>query len=406
MNKLQGKQVTRLVILFAATYMVSYITRINYGAIIEELIESTGHTEALLSLAVTGSFITYGVGQVISGLIGDHFSPKKLVTIGLSVSVLMNLLIPFCQNPYQMASVWCVNGFAQSFLWPPMVRILTTLLNASDYKRASAKISWGSSIGTIVVYLTAPLLITTLGWKAVFFVSASCGIIMIGVWNKFSYELPKEEHPTVSAAPKAPKKSVAALFTPLMLLVMLAIILQGMLRDGVTTWMPTLVAETYDLGSSISILTGVVLPLFGILCFQIGTRLYMKVFTNPMICAGVFFGAGALAAGGLYLLNGVHPIFSVAFSAMLTGCMHGVNLILICMLPPFFAKYGIVSTASGVLNSCTYIGSALSTYGVALLSKQLGWNYTLLIWLAIALCGALVCLISAKPWKRQFPTEA
>ena len=406
MNKLQGKQVTRLVILFAATYMVSYITRINYGAIIEELIESTGHTEALLSLAVTGSFITYGVGQIISGLIGDHFSPKKLVTIGLCVSVLMNLLIPFCQNPYQMAGAWCVNGFAQSFLWPPMVRILTTLLTTTDYKRASAKISWGSSIGTIVVYLTAPLLITTLGWKAVFFASAGCGVVMIGIWNRFSYELPKAEQPKDTAATTAPKKSAAALFTPLMLFVMLAIILQGMLRDGVTTWMPTLVSETYDLGSSISILTGVVLPLFGILCFQIGTRLYMKVFTNPMICAGVFFGAGALAAGGLCLLNGVHPIFSVVFSAMLTGCMHGVNLILICMIPPFFAKYGIISTASGVLNSCTYVGSAISTYGVALLSKQLGWSYTLLIWLAIALCGALICLICAKPWKRQFPTEA
>ncbi|MBQ7090138.1 MAG: MFS transporter, partial [Clostridia bacterium] len=374
MKKLQGKQVSRLAMLFAMTYMVSYITRINYGAIIEELIETTGHSEALLSLAVTGSFITYGAGQIVSGIIGDRFQPKKLVALGLGVSVLMNLLIPICQNPYQMAAVWCVNGFAQSFLWPPMVRILTVLLNSDDYKRSSAKISWGSSIGTIVVYLMAPLLITTLGWKSVFFVSAAFGVLMIFIWNRFSYEIPRKQAVSPAVAKEKKGHHIAVLFAPLMLLVMLAIILQGMLRDGVTTWMPTFISDTYDLGSSISILTGVVLPLFGILCFQIGSRLYMKVFTNPMICAGVFFGAGALAAGGLYLFNGVNPILSVVLSAALTGCMHGVNLILICMIPPFFAKYGIISTASGVLNSCTYIGSALSTYGVAVLSNQLGWN--------------------------------
>ena len=405
MKKLQGKQVSRLAMLFAMTYMVSYITRINYGAIIEELIETTGHSEALLSLAVTGSFITYGAGQIVSGIIGDRFQPKKLVALGLGVSVLMNLLIPICQNPYQMAAVWCVNGFAQSFLWPPMVRILTVLLNSDDYKRSSAKISWGSSIGTIVVYLMAPLLITTLGWKSVFFVSAAFGVLMIFIWNRFSYEIPRKQAVSPAVAKEKKGHHIAVLFAPLMLLVMLAIILQGMLRDGVTTWMPTFISDTYDLGSSISILTGVVLPLFGILCFQIGSRLYMKVFTNPMICAGVFFGAGALAAGGLYLFNGVNPILSVVLSAALTGCMHGVNLILICMIPPFFAKYGIISTASGVLNSCTYIGSALSTYGVAVLSNQLGWNFTLLIWLAIAAAGALICLLCAAPWKKRFPTE-
>ncbi len=401
MEKLKGRQVTRLAILFAVTYMVSYITRINYGAIIEAMESATHISRSLLSMAVTGSFITYGVGQVISGIIGDHFSPKKLVTIGLSVSVLMNLLLPFCLSPYLMTAVWCVNGFAQSFLWPPMVRILTTLLNSDDYKRSSAKISWGSSIGTIIVYLLSPLLITTLGWKSVFFVSAACGLLMIGIWNKFSYDIPKAPK---ASAPKQQKNrsSVAVLFAPLMLFVMLGIILQGMLRDGVTTWMPSFISDTYDLGSSISILTGVVLPLFGILCFQIGSRLYRKVFTNPMICAGIFFGAGALAAGALYLLNGVHPALSVGFSAMLTGCMHGVNLILICMIPPFFEKYGIVSTASGVLNSCTYIGSALSTYGVALLSEQFGWNFTLLIWLAIAAAGTLICLLCAKPWNKRF----
>lgn len=393
-----------MALLFAVTYMVSYITRTNYGAIVSNMVESTGYTKDMLSMALTGSFITYGTGQIISGLLGDRFSPKRLVTCGFVVTVIMNILIPFCGNPYQMLAVWCVNGFAQAFMWPPLVRLMTTLLSDDDYRMASVKVSWGSSVGTIVVYLISPVIISIASWKGVFWFAAACGVIMIFVWNKFSYEiqphakrLPSE---TAEPAPKKAKISAKVLFAPVMLGVMLGIILQGMLRDGVTTWMPSYINDTYNLGSVISILTGVILPIFSIITFRLAGMLYKKI-TNPMLCAGVIFGFGAVSALALYLLSGASPVFSVLFSACLTGSMHGVNLILICMIPPFFSKYGNVSTVSGVLNSCTYIGSAISTYGVALLSEKIGWSYTLLIWLAIATAGTLVCLACVKPWKKK-----
>ena len=166
--------------------------------------------------------------------------------------------------------------------------------------------------------------------------------------------------------------------------------------------MPSYISETYSLGNEISILTGVLLPLFSIACFQAGTHMYRRIFTNPMVCAGVFFGVGAGSALALCLFTGSNAAFSVIFSALLTGCMHGVNLILVCMLPPFFERYGRVSTMSGILNSFTYIGSAVSTYGIAVLSESFGWTFTLIIWLSIALLGTVICFALAKPWKKSF----
>ena len=117
------------------------------------------------------------------------------------------------------------------------------------------------------------------------------------------------------------------------------------------------------------------------------------------MCAGIFFFTGALSALALFLLTGENAAFSVLFSALLTGSMHGVNLILICMIPPFFKPQGNVSTVSGILNSCTYIGSAISTYGIAVLSENIGWSNTLLVWLLIALLGTAICAACVKPWK-------
>lgn len=393
------KNPRRLVLLFTATYMVSYISRVNYGAIVAELEHALGMPKSQLSLALTGAFISYGAGQIISGIWGDHASPKRLVLTGLLATSAMNLLLPFCGSAWLMLIVWCVNGFAQAFMWPPIVRLMTALLSEEEYSRAAVKVSWGSSLGTIAVYLCSPPVISLLGWRAVFWCSSGIALLMAAVWAKFSPDAPPAKRQNQPSAASA--GGFSGLFTPLMLAIMASIILQGSLRDGVTTWMPSYIAETYNLSSLTAILTGVTLPLFGIVCLQLASMLYNRMGCHPTRSAGTLFMAGAVSAMALYLLSGRSAAMSVVFSAMLTGTMHGVNLILICMVPPFFKRSGNVSTASGVLNSCTYIGSALSTYGIAGLSQSLGWGPTLLIWVGIAAAGGILCLVCIRPWNRQ-----
>ena len=397
----ERKEINKLIWLLAITYMVSYITRINYGAMIAQMVVETGYKKSLLSMAVTGSFITYGTGQIVSGLFGDRVSPKKLMALGLAVTTAMNLLMLVCQNPYQMLAVWCVNGFAQSFMWPPLVRMMSGLLTQEDYTTAATRVSWGSSFGTIFVYLVSPVMIALSGWKAMFLLCAGCGLLMLILWSRFAPDVQNVR----SEKKQKNTKAKGPLFTPVMILIMVAIVAMGMLRDGVTTWMPSYIAEIYHLSSEISILTGVVLPIFSIGCFQLVAWLYRKKFTNPITCAGVMFAAGLGAAVGISLLTGKSAAASVVFSAVLTGCMHGVNLLLIQIVPAKFERWGCVSTACGVLNSCTYVGSAVSTYGIALLTESFGWSVTLYSWVAIALVGTMICFVCAKPWRKRFYGE-
>jgi len=387
----------RLTFLLAATYMVSYVTRINFGAIISEMADSTGFGKSALSMSLTGSFICYGAGQLISGVLGDKISPKRLVSVGLGLSVMMNLLIPMCENPNQMLAVWCVNGLAQAFLWPPMVKIMTQRLSPDDYKQAVTKVSWGSSVGTILIYLLAPILITAASWHGVFYGSAAAGFLMLVLWNIRATD-------TKAAEKQSAKRENAAkiLLSPMMLMILLAIVLQGMLRDGITTWTPSLIAESFGLSNAVSILTGVLLPVFSIFSFQAANRLYCKRFENPLACAGLLFGCGGICAVLLYLCFGKSVSVSAFLCAALTGCMHGVNLMLVCMLPPFFSKYGNTATVSGVLNACTYIGSAISTYGIAAFSESFGWKNTVLLWFLIALAGCAICVTCKSTWKKRF----
>lgn len=401
MQKLSSKKQVNLFAFFlSATYMVSYLTRINYGTVILEMVTDTGFSKSLLSMALTGSFITYGTGQIISGILGDRISPKKLVTMGFFITFTMNILIPICTTPYQMTAVWCVNGFAQAFMWPPIVKLMTNYLSEKDYAESTAKVSWGSSVGTIIIYLISPIIISVSSWRAVFFFSAACAVIMIILWSKTSYDVIPEKK--TEKVKEQPKKIKSPLFSVTMIFIMFAIILQGMLRDGITTWMPSYIAETFKLSNIISILTGIILPIFSIITFYLATKLYINKFTNPILCAAFFFAIGAISSLGLFLLSSTSAAISVGLSAIITASMHGVNIMLICIVPSYFSKYGNISTTSGVLNSCTYVGSALFTYGVALLSDLIGWSYTILIWFIVAAIGTMICLFFAKSFMKKF----
>lgn len=394
------KTVRNMSVLFAFTYMISYMTRINFGAVISEMVTDTGYTRAALAAAITCSSVTYGFGQLISGFCGDRFRPKLLCLCGLITTGIVNILIPLCGSTVMMTILWGINGLAQAFMWPPIVKLMTELMTEEEYKHATVVVSWGSSVGTVIMYLITPVFITFMNWQSIFFVCGFMGIGTAVLWNRKCIDVPVR-----CTADNGTAGRGGSVFSALLLLVMLAIVFQGMLRDGVTTWMPSLIADTYHMSNSVSILTGVALPIFGIICFRAAEGLYRLSPDNPVKCAGMIFGLGTISAVILYVTSGRNAVLTVFCAALLTGCMHGVNLLLICMIPPYYKKCGGVSTISGLLNSCTYIGSSVSTYGIAAIADKFGWQTTVFMWIIIAAMGCIICFASVRQWKRFVRNE-
>ncbi len=384
-----------------AVYMVSYLTRINFGAVIVEMVDATGISRASLSLAVTGAFFTYGAGQIVSGLLGDRFQPKAVVLAGLLTTSAVNLVLPFFRSHVVIIALWCVNGVAQAFIWPPLVRLMTFLFDSDAYARCAVRVTIGSSVGTILVYLISPIIISLADWRWVFRSCGFAGVIMAFVWSRLCFRIEPETNPPGGVRPVpsggAPRRFP---FSALLLMVMITIVLQGALRDGVTTWMPSFISESYGLGNAVSILTGAILPVFGILSMQFSAWLYRRFIPNPVLCIGIFFSLSTIASLALWLLRDVSPLLSVVLLALFNASMHSINQMQTAMVPSFFRHTGNVSLVSGVLNSCTYVGSSLSIYGIALVSERSGWGTTLLLWVGAALAGTAISFALSRPWSR------
>lgn len=398
----------RLTALCTAAYFVSYISRINLSAAMVEIVASGFAPETTIALALSLCAVTYGLGQVLSGWLGDTFRPQAIVCTGFLLTGSMNLLVSLLPDPQLLCIIWAMNGFAQSMMWPPMVRILAGQLNQQDYARACMWVSWGSSFGTIAIYLFTPLILGLADFRLLFLLCGGCALLMAIVWHTLyrRYFLhtaapDMSGHEPVQHRTDAPGNQKLGLGTIFLVgMIMLAIMMQGALRDGVTNWLPTLMSSTFRLDSSAAILSGVCLPIFHILCTRLTTWVHSRFLKNELVCAGVIFAIGCCSALLLAVSGGSHMLGTVILLGLVVGCMHGVNLILVCMVPPHFSRFGHVSLISGLVNSGTYIGSAASTFGIALFSGAFGWHATLYLWGAIAAIGTLLCFGFARRWRR------
>lgn len=407
MNKLDGKNSKKLIYLCSLAYFVSYLTRINFAAVIAAII-SDGYIEKAAAGAVTTvGFITYGVGQLISGKLGDRYDPKKLMTLGFVTTAVMNLLIPFVKGAVPMCIVWGINGLAQSLMWPPMLKIMKTAMNEDDFNKGCVQTNLGSTIATIFIYLLSPAVISVWNWKAVFFITALCGVIMAITWFTVLTKIERSaDIKYVLKKDSVKKKSKHTPAMPIVLLIftLAAIFFQGILRDGVTTWLPTYIYESFGLSSEKSILTSAVIPIFSYISLQICSKFYSKTGKNPFKCGLIIFAVGAAAALLLVIFGRHSVILTAVMCALIVGCMHGVNLVLISFIPGIYGNNENVSELSGTLNFMTYVGSAASAYGFALLSDSFGWNGTIVSWVMIALLGTAavgVCKIIDKEPKNE-----
>ena len=362
-------------------------------------------------LVGTALFAAYGTGQLISGFLGDRLKPKHMILFGLSLSAVCNLLMPLLPAPTLMIPVWAVNGLAQAMLWPPIVRLLSEYLSHEDYVLGNAMVTCAAHAATIILYLFVPLCLQFFSWELVFYTAAALALLIFVVFF-FALRRVLPEHPRsvsvllAKGAGGTEKKGgyfrliASAGVVPLLL----SVALQGYLRDGIDSWLPTLFSEVFGIEASGSILLSVVLPIFAVISMFLSLSLHRRLLQNEALGTGVLFAFAAVFSLLLaFLIEYKHPVASVLcllLAALVTTCAHCCNFFLISCLPGHFGRYGRAATTSGFCNAFTYIGSAVASYGIALLAEWAGWQANVLSWAAISALGVLCSVVAYRPYTR------
>jgi OPA family glycerol-3-phosphate transporter-like MFS transporter len=188
------------------------------------------------------------------------------------------------------------------------------------------------------------------------------------------------------------------------------IIMMGFLRDGIESWLPTLYSEAFSRSSEESVLVSVILPLFSILSISIITVLRKtRLFSNEIRGSAILFLASlAFCIPTVLMIKLEATVFRficLLLSGLVCACMHGCNFLLISCLPGRFASHGRAATTSGFCNACTYVGAAISNYGIGVIAENLGWTATVISWIIVSALGILLAVFAFRKYSGFIKSE-
>lgn len=389
-------------------YCASYFIRTCYAATIAPLAEEGIYSKGEIGLIGTAFFICYGVGQLISGLIGDKINPFFMVMFGSVLGAVCCFLMPAAGSLGVLIGVWAANGLFQSMLWSPILRIFSETIDESLSKKAILNIALSLPVGTVLAYLMSSMIIKYLNWKYVFIFGGSVVVIAVlfAGFAIFCSEKDIEKVPVIQkqnaeAHNNVNKKGLAAVAVSSgLLFIMIPSILHGMMRDGITNWVPAMISEVYGVSTSFSVFVTIALPIFNAFGAYLVTPLYKKLGENEMKTAGVT-GFAALVPLLIMLFMNKLPVYVIiVLLAVTTSVMYALNYLIISLVPVRFSKFGFTSGISGILNSGAHIGCALSSYGFGAISEKAGWSAVIIVWIVSSVLITVFSFASNKRWSR------
>lgn len=399
---------SRLFLLCAITYITALFGRLSYSSVMAEIIVQEGLTKAQAGLIGTALAGVYGVFQILSGIIGDHVSPKRLIFIGVFGSALLNLLMGLSSAYGLMLVLWSINGVFQSFVWSPVARIFAEMMPPSYRKKACSDAAITFPLATVIIYCVASFMLATSTWRSVFFVAAALMLITSVFWlvRMSWFERQTQENGEIETIvlneqeQKAGGSLLQIMIVSGVIFAVVSAMSHGMVRDGIQSWVPSLMTENFHFSTSISVALAIILPLLNITGVFITKAIAKNHIHNELNGSVGFFVFTILSLTVLYFVCNTNAVLSLVMMTIASTCMVGSNIMIINLMPVHFGAIGRSSSITGVLNCSAYIGSALSSYGIGIVADHFGWSAAVLVWLAFSIFALVTALLGSRRWGR------
>ena len=135
-------------------YVIAYLGRMNYAALIPIIRESYGFSNAQMGLIASILFLAYTLFQIPSGVLIDRFGIRYIFALGCVLMVTGNLLLISWLLPIMLVAQF-LNGAGQSTGWSSMIKFISTTKTRA---RAIGILSSAVPAGTFLAFMVASFL--------------------------------------------------------------------------------------------------------------------------------------------------------------------------------------------------------------------------------------------------------
>ena len=386
--------------LCSVSYFAVYIARNIMGAVSPGMIESGLFTEESIGAISSTYFVFYAVGQLINGSIGDRVKARYMISIGLFMAGVMNLIFSQIAGISPVANfVYGMTGFFLAMIYGPMTKSVAENTEPIYATRCSLGFTFASFVGSPM----AGVLATFMLWRGVFAFSG-VALCVMAVAAFFAFWIFEKKGLIRYGQFKIEKTSdnnggniwqkIKLLISRRIIKFTLISVLTGIVRTSVTFWLSTYIAQRlgFTPASAASVFT--------VATFVISFTAFISVFVyerlrrNMDLTILLMFSSATLFFALVYFVS--QPVLNIIFMVLAIMSSNGAATMLWSRYCPSLRDTGMVSGVTGFLDFMSYMGAASANLLFANAVSKIGWGNLILVWLGLMVVGVIIALPYSK----------
>ncbi len=373
------------------SYLAVYVARNILSAVTPQMTTGGFFTKEEIGTLSSVYFITYAVGQLINGAVGDKIKAKYMISMGLTFAALCNFVFPLLSASHTSAVIaYGASGFFLSMIYGPMTKIIAENAEPIYATRCALGFTFASFFGSP----SAGLLASFMVWQSVFqfasgmlvFMAIVCFVAFTaferrGLIKYHQFDRPRDENRLEGVRELIRHKIIRYTFIS---------ILTGVIRTTVVFWMPTYFNEYLGYSDTDSAL------IFTVTTFIISFSAFVSVFTyerlrrNMELTMILFFILSTVFFITLFFVR--DPLLNIillVLAVMSSNCSDSMLWSRYC---PSLRDTGMVSSATGFIDFASYMAASVSTTLFANSVSTIGWGNLILVWAGIVGVAIIVMI--------------
>ncbi len=399
--------------LISLMYLITYLDRVNISTAAPEISKEFGFDKITMGAIFSAFVWAYAIFQVPGGWMNDRFGARPVLATIVTDWSAMTAATAAAGSAVSFIAVRFLFGVGEAGAFPGATRAMQLWYPRQERGFVQGVTHSASRFGAAIAPPIVVLIMTTLGWRSVFYICGAVGLIW-SVWWYLSYRNLPEEHGMVNSAELARIRGVDAqgninkpvieekkasvpwgtlLTSPNMWAIMCAYFTYVYCLWIFLSWLPSYLVEArhftllkVGLFASLPLFAGVIGDTIG----GLATDWLLKKTGNTKLARRLVAIVGLLGCA-VFIVPAA--LTENAYTAVY--CLTGAMFFLECTIGPSWAvpmdaggKYS--GTVSGMMNMAGNIGGALSPLVFGFLAQYGNWQAPFIVAAVLLVIGSAV----------------
>jgi sugar phosphate permease len=186
-----------VLVLISFMYLITYMDRSNISVAQPEIAKQFGLSKTAMGLVLAAFTWAYALGQVPSGWFGDRFGPKRVLTVIMTLWSATAVMTGAAFGFSSLFGARFLLGLSESGAFPVASRGMQLWFPRIERGRIQGTTHFFSRFAVAVTPFIAGSILLAFGWRAIFYIFGSLGVVWAIAFSFFYRDLP-ENHKGVN----------------------------------------------------------------------------------------------------------------------------------------------------------------------------------------------------------------